>query len=207
MGKFGLFNPNILQWNQEENNDNHRRQQHQHHGHHRDDPEEERRPILHLHSISEGASDNSNNNNNNNNRHRPPRTIEYGSVLDQAVKSPSGNENNDGKEVITQGEEEKTVTWHDYDNNNDLDYDRRDNDNDQDATFSANGSTGTAGTMGDSSAIPSMTAAFQAVENRTIVLYCLFYVVTYMIMAVIAYSYVFEHWTIIDSLYFAVATL
>lgn len=35
---------------------------------------------------------------------------------------------------------------------------------------------------------------------------CLFYVFIYFASAVIAYSYVFEKWPIVDSLYFAVAT-
>lgn len=35
---------------------------------------------------------------------------------------------------------------------------------------------------------------------------CLFYIFIYFAISVIAYSYVFEHWSVIDSIYFAVAT-
>ena len=55
--------------------------------------------------------------------------------------------------------------------------------------------------------LPSLTAAFVSIENRSIIINCMFYLLIYMTIAVIAYSFVFEKWTIIDSLYFAVATL
>jgi len=55
--------------------------------------------------------------------------------------------------------------------------------------------------------IPSLTAAFRSLENRTIVSNCIRYLVIYMTIAVIAYSFVLERWTIIDSLYFAVSIL
>ena len=55
--------------------------------------------------------------------------------------------------------------------------------------------------------LPSLTAAFRSIENRTIVFNCVFYLIIYMTIAVVAYSFVLEQWTIIDSLYFAVATL
>ena len=55
--------------------------------------------------------------------------------------------------------------------------------------------------------LPSLTAAFVSIENRSIIVNCMFYLLIYMTIAVIAYSFVFEKWTIIDSLYFAVATL
>ena len=55
--------------------------------------------------------------------------------------------------------------------------------------------------------LPSLTAAFRSIENRSIVFNCVIYLILYMTMAVVAYSFVLERWTIIDSLYFAVATL
>jgi hypothetical protein len=55
--------------------------------------------------------------------------------------------------------------------------------------------------------VPSLTAAFRSVENRPILLNCLLYLTIYYFVAVIAYSYGFERWSIIDSLYFATNTL
>ena len=55
--------------------------------------------------------------------------------------------------------------------------------------------------------LPSLTAAFQSIENRPIFINCMWYLVTYFGIAIAAYSFIFEQWTIIDSLYFAVSTL
>lgn len=53
---------------------------------------------------------------------------------------------------------------------------------------------------------PSLTAAFSSMENRPILKLCAMYMAIYLGVAVIAFSFVFEKWTIIDSLYFAVST-
>ena len=54
--------------------------------------------------------------------------------------------------------------------------------------------------------LPSLTEAFRSVENRPILKLCAWYLTIYLGVAVLAFSYVFEKWTIIDSLYFAVST-
>jgi potassium channel subfamily K len=55
--------------------------------------------------------------------------------------------------------------------------------------------------------IPSLTSEFVASEaDMEVLKLCLFYTVIYMGISVIAFSFVFERWTIIDSLYFAVST-
>jgi potassium channel subfamily K len=55
--------------------------------------------------------------------------------------------------------------------------------------------------------IPSLTSEFVASEaDMEVLQLCLFYTVIYMGISVIAFSFVFERWTIIDSLYFAVST-
>lgn len=53
---------------------------------------------------------------------------------------------------------------------------------------------------------PSLTAEFDAEDTRGVLKLCLFYLSSYVIVAVIAYSFVLERWTIIDSIYFAVST-
>jgi potassium channel subfamily K len=55
--------------------------------------------------------------------------------------------------------------------------------------------------------IPSLTSEFVASEaDMEVLKLCLFYTSIYMGVSVIAFSFVFEKWTIIDSLYFAVST-
>jgi potassium channel subfamily K len=55
--------------------------------------------------------------------------------------------------------------------------------------------------------IPSLTSEFVASEaDMEVLQLCVFYTVIYMGIAVIAFSFVFEKWTIIDSMYFAVST-
>lgn len=44
-------------------------------------------------------------------------------------------------------------------------------------------------------------------DNADVLKLCGLYTLSYVFIAVIAYSYVFEHWTIIDSVYFAVSLL
>ena len=60
----------------------------------------------------------------------------------------------------------------------------------------------------DDDGIPSFTADFMtSIErNRMALKMCVFYTVCYLGVATIAFSYVFEQWSIIDSLYFAVST-
>eukprot|EP00977_Amphora_coffeiformis_P026663 scaffold28921_cov191-Amphora_coffeaeformis.AAC.4 len=53
---------------------------------------------------------------------------------------------------------------------------------------------------------PSLTEAFQSIENRPILKLCAWYLTIYLGVAVVAFSYIFEQWTIVDSLYFAVST-
>ena len=53
---------------------------------------------------------------------------------------------------------------------------------------------------------PSLTEAFQSIENRPILRLCAWYLTLYLVVAVVAFSYVFERWTVIDSLFFAVST-
>lgn len=144
-----------------------------------------------------------------------PRTIEYGSIFERALSPENTNDDND-----------KTVTWDDetlfskndgHDNNNNNNNNNNEDNNEEDGGSHNNGSTTPASEQGDQmstgtsssgeQALPSLTGAFQNLENRQIIMNCLFYLAVYMTIAVIAYSFVFEKWTIIDSLYFAVATL
>jgi potassium channel subfamily K len=61
--------------------------------------------------------------------------------------------------------------------------------------------------LADEQEIPSLTSEFAPSEADLEVLkLCLFYTSIYMVVSVIAFSFVFEKWTIIDSLYFAVST-
>jgi hypothetical protein len=53
---------------------------------------------------------------------------------------------------------------------------------------------------------PSLTADFDADNTSNVLKLCTFYLTSYIGVAVVAYSYVFEKWTIIDSVYFAVST-
>jgi potassium channel subfamily K len=54
---------------------------------------------------------------------------------------------------------------------------------------------------------PSLTSEFVASEaDMQVLKLCAFYTAIYMGVAVIAFSFVFEKWTIIDSMYFAVST-
>jgi hypothetical protein len=74
------------------------------------------------------------------------------------------------------------------------------------ATTSGGSSRGN-GSDGTDDSMPSLTAAFRSFENRPILINCLYYLAIYYLVAVIAYSYVFERWPVIDSLYFATNTL
>lgn len=73
--------------------------------------------------------------------------------------------------------------------------------------LSTNGEESTNPTESSEVDLPSLTAAFQRIENRPILLNCLYYLAIYFAVAVVAYSFVFERWSIIDSLYFATNTL
>ena len=54
---------------------------------------------------------------------------------------------------------------------------------------------------------PSLTTVFRPDDiDWTVLRMCLFYLAAYIIVAIVAYCFVFEHWTIIDALYFAVST-
>ena len=54
--------------------------------------------------------------------------------------------------------------------------------------------------------MPSLTGDFTNWDTKTVLAACAFYTLIYVVVAVIAFSFVFEHWTIIDSIYFAVST-
>jgi hypothetical protein len=59
----------------------------------------------------------------------------------------------------------------------------------------------------DGESTPSLTSGFNgAFVDGEVLLLCTMYTAIYIVIAVIAYSYVFERWTIIDSIYFAVST-
>lgn len=59
----------------------------------------------------------------------------------------------------------------------------------------------------DESDFPSLTSVFRPDEiDWGVLQWCLFYLSAYLVVAVIAYCFVFEHWTVIDSVYFAVST-
>lgn len=59
----------------------------------------------------------------------------------------------------------------------------------------------------DGSNFPSLTNAFNPDEVEwDVVRLCVIYLTIYALVAVVAYCYVFEHWTVIDALYFAVCT-
>jgi hypothetical protein len=74
-------------------------------------------------------------------------------------------------------------------------------------TATTSGSSRGNGSDGTDDSMPSLTAAFRSFENRPILINCLYYLAIYYLVAIIAYSYVFERWTVIDSLYFATNTL
>jgi hypothetical protein len=114
---------------------------------------------------------------------RPPRTIGYGSVQD------------DGTGENHQDDASKNVNKDMHRENRPLP--RR---------WSSN-SIGGEVSLSTQQELPSLTGAFRSLENRSIVLNCIVYLVIYMTIAVVAYSFVLERWTIIDSLYFAVSTL
>jgi hypothetical protein len=53
---------------------------------------------------------------------------------------------------------------------------------------------------------PSLTSNFEVDSDLAVLRLCGVYAALYVLMAVVAFSFVFEHWSIIDSMYFAVAT-
>ncbi|CAJ1951882.1 unnamed protein product [Cylindrotheca closterium] len=132
----------------------------------------------------------------------PPRTIEYGSIFAQATaaeqEADANNHDHD--------HDHKTVTWGDK-NNNDNGVDNYENNlYNGDSEDNSNDGEEEATSNSQEADLPSLTAAFQNLENRPIIINCLIYLALYMTIAVVAYSFVLEQWTIIDSLYFAVAT-
>jgi hypothetical protein len=145
-----------------------------------------------------------------------PRTIEYGSIVaDQEERQQQLIMTNDSS---VDNNNDKTVTWED-DSFSKNDQTNHQPQHAEDATNGADSfsvytggggssSTGTSSSLsGEEQALPSLTAAFQNLENRPIIINCLWYLVIYFTIAVMAYSFVLEQWTIVDSLYFAVATL
>jgi hypothetical protein len=138
-----------------------------------------------------------------------PRTIEYGSInmnsniFDRQPSSPTSHCGAD------QDDNDKTVTWDDdnFSKNDGTFHSNDDNGNGGNASFAGGGGGSTGTSSSQEQALPSLTAAFQNLENRSIIINCLWYLLIYMTIAVIMYSFVLEKWSIIDSLYFAVATL
>jgi hypothetical protein len=53
---------------------------------------------------------------------------------------------------------------------------------------------------------PSLTAEFDSDDTSNVMKLCAFYLTSYVVVAIIAYSFVFERWSIIDSIYFATST-
>lgn len=53
---------------------------------------------------------------------------------------------------------------------------------------------------------PSLTSHFEADTDLAVLKLCAIYTILYVLMAIVAFSFVFERWSIIDSTYFAVAT-
>ena len=59
----------------------------------------------------------------------------------------------------------------------------------------------------EDSNFPSLTSVFNPDEiDWKVLRICLLYLAAYALVAIVAYCFVFEHWTIIDALYFATAT-
>lgn len=59
---------------------------------------------------------------------------------------------------------------------------------------------------GNNDDLPSLTSNFEAETDWEVLRLCGWYTLTYLLLAIVAFSFVFERWTVIDSLYFAVAT-
>lgn len=172
MGKFGLWNPNILHqaW---DNNDGGQQQQYS----------------------NNGTRSNTNNGSRNRQAEKdqrgPPRSIGYGTI---AGNLQSNEDQNTTKEV----------RWDDDFQEMELSQnlnDRNDPIHEVEASSVANSETS------PEQELPSLTGAFQSLENRKIILHCFLFLLIYLTIAVVAYSFVLEKWTIIDSLYFAVSTL
>jgi potassium channel subfamily K len=54
---------------------------------------------------------------------------------------------------------------------------------------------------------PSLTEQFEGVDaDWSVLRLCALYTLSYIVLAIIAFSFIFEHWTIIDSIYFATST-
>lgn len=137
-----------------------------------------------------------NNANNSSNNSKPPSTIQYGSITEATdSRIAAGTEPTNDEKPVT-----ATWTWEHED--------EAAANNDTASTEDMHAGISSTGTSSSSEQeLPSLTAAFRSLENRSIVINCLWYLAIYFTVAVIAYSFVLEQWTIIDSLYFAVATL
>jgi cation transport ATPase len=124
---------------------------------------------------------------------QPP--TDYGSTKDDtSMEEPSTNSHENNKAITWDAALFAPLDTNNAQNNN--------KNNLQDETAS----TSTTATLSDLE-LPSLSGAFQALENRPILIHCAYYLAIYFAVAIVAYSYVFERWTIIDSMYFAVATL
>lgn len=65
---------------------------------------------------------------------------------------------------------------------------------------------GTIDSQDESQQRPSLTGEYEVDTDWDVLRLCGLYTLSYLGIAVVAYSFWLEHWTIIDSLYFAVAT-
>lgn len=124
----------------------------------------------------------------------------YGSMDDDGAQVNTDSSNDNGND--------KTITWSDEienPQNGGGNFKNNTDDSSVAETMTTNTSTGDNSTTDKE--LPSLTAAFQNAETRPILLNCIWYLVIYFAIAIVAFSFVFEQWSIIDSMYFAVATL
>ena len=219
----GLWNPstyiNMLNEDDNDQDEQHQRPAHERqrlHPRHHGSPQASNPPT----NPSNNSSINNYDNARQDNRHHHarsssflPRTIEYGSIFAQAVSADAAD---DGDKAVTWDEDMFSTNNCNGDDQNGDGGDENDDENGDDNTHDRHGQEGssfggggesTGTTSSQEQALPSLTAAFQSIENRPIIINCLLYLAIYMTIAVLAYSFVLERWTVIDSLYVAVATL
>jgi len=114
------------------------------------------------------------------------------------------NNNNIGQDVYNnnnnyQGNKDTHLEGNDVNNCSNFTYD------DDNQSQSTSGTLNSQDTRAQQD-LPGLTATFVSVDNRPILVNCAWYLAIYAGISVVAYSFVFEQWPIIDSVYFAVAT-
>ena len=111
--------------------------------------------------------------------------------------------NNEMNEALRRRPRRKAYGSLNDDNNNN----NNNNNNEQAGNLNEHNSTSTQDDDDDDSDFPSLTSVFNPDEmDGNVLRMCLTCVAVYLAVAVVAYSFVLEHWTIIDALYFAVST-